>query len=464
MRSIGVVAATLLAAVLSTDFLSAQVLRPDTLILTLEEAYEIAARNNPGYRQTLNATTLNGPESKATLFNQILPRVSVDVLNTGYSGRLTQRATDFFGNPIENPTSSYTYSSSTQQGITLSWSLQGASLFNDRTRQRLTNRDRNLAGSTALALLRANVRRWFFAVLRERDLLELERSLVERRRVDLDLSEQLFRLAQNTRVDVLTAEFEIEQQNINVNVQDRRYEQALLSLRTVLGDAGLSPLRLQTQDHAVFDPSGIDVDALVDRAMDANPAVRQGRASVESASHGLKESRNSWWPSLSARYSYGRYAQTRGSEALFDLTPANDRQSSFVISLSLPFFNNYFQNTVNIAQANVTMDNADEDLRSTRLATAEQVRSAALTLRNGYESHVLAQRSLDIAQETLRAAREEYRLGTLTFEQLRGSVNAEAAARRQVVTADYTFTDGLLTLEEAVGVTIDASSVGSGGR
>ena len=63
---------------------------------------------------------------------------------------------------------------------------------------------------------------------------------------------------------------------------------------------------------------------------------------------------------MSARYSYGRYAQTRGSDALFDLTPANDKQSSFIISLSLPFFNNYFQNTVNIARANVTMDNADD--------------------------------------------------------------------------------------------------------
>ena len=462
MRPGSVVAATALVAVLSTDSLPAQVLRPDTLTLTLEEAYRIAAFNNPAYRQTLNTRTLNGPETRATLFDQILPSLSVNALTTLYTGRLTQQTIDFFGNPIENPESSYTFSSATSQGLTLDWNIQGASLLNYGTRQTLTNRDRDLAESAARAELRANVRRQFFAVLRERDLLALERSLIESRRVDLEVAQQLFRLAQKTRVDVLNAELGIEQQNLAVNRQNRLYEQALLTLRTLLGDAGLSPLRLQAEDHAVFDPSGVDVDALVERAMDANPLVRQRRAFVESASHGLKESRTLWWPSLSASYTFGRFAQTRGRSALFDLTPKNDTRSSFQLALSVPFFNNFFQNKASIARANVDLDNADEELRNTRLAAAEQVRVAVLTLRNEYESHSLAQRSLDIAQEALRLAREEYRLGTRTFEQLRESVNAEAEARRQVVEADYGFTDGLMTLEEAVGTTIDGSPAGSG--
>ena len=462
MRPMSVVAATLFAAVLSMDSLHAQVSPPDTLTLTLEEAYRIAAGSNPAYRQVVNTTTLNGPESRANLFGQILPSVSLNLLSTGYSGRLTQQANDFFGNPILNPTQSFTYSSNTSQTVSLDWTIQGASLFNDRTRQRLTNRDRGLAESSEMAGLRASVRRQFYLVLRERDLLELERSLVEPRRVDLDVAQQIFRLAQITRVDVLNAELAIEQQNIAVNVQDRRYEQVLLFLRTLLGDDGLPPLRLQTEDHAVFDPSGLDLDVLVDRAMDTNPAVRQQGASVESASHGLKESRNTWWPRLQARFTYGRLAQTPGTSGIFDLNPNNDTQSSFSLGLSVPFFGDYFQNQAGIARATVDLDNADEQLRSTRLATAEQVRSAALTLRNGYESHVLAQRSLDIAQEALRLAREEYRLGTRTFEQLRDSINQEALARRQVVEADYSFTDGLVTLEEAVGTTIDGSTTGGG--
>ncbi len=460
-RPMSVVWATLLVVVLATDFLQAQVVRPDTLTLTLEDAYEIAARNNPAYRQALNTTTLNGPETRATWFDRILPSVSVNAFSTGYSGRLNRQANDFFGNPILNPTSSFTYSSNTSQSISLDWTVQGASLFNERTRQRLTNRDRGLTETSVVAGLRADVRRQFYAVLREREMLELERSFIDSRRVDLDVAQQLFRLAQKTRVDVLNAEYAIQQQNIEVNVQDRRYQQALLSLRTLLGDAGLSPLRLQTEDHTIFDPSGLDLDALVNRAMDANPSVRQQRASVESASHGVRESRNSWWPSFSARFTFGRLAQMPGTGGVFDFRPDNDTQSSFSIGLSVPFFGDYFQNKASIARATVEFENADEDLRSTRLATAEQVSVAVLALRNVYENRELIRRSLDIAQEALRLAREEYRLGTLTFEELRGTVNAEADARRQVLEADYDFTDALVTLEEAVGATIDGSAAGS---
>ena len=82
MRPGRVVAATALVLVLSTHSLPAQVLRPDTLILTLEEAYRIAARSNPVYRQALNATTLNGPETRESWFNQILPSVSLTPITT----------------------------------------------------------------------------------------------------------------------------------------------------------------------------------------------------------------------------------------------------------------------------------------------------------------------------------------------------------------------------------------------
>ena len=462
MRPWGEVGATALVLALSIHSLPAQVLRPDTLTLTLEEAYRIAARSNPAYRQALNATTLNATETREAWFDQILPSVNLNPISTTYSGRLNRQSVDFFGNPVENPQSNFTYSSDTRQSISLNWTVQGSNLLNYRTRQRLTNRDRDLALSAAMADLRANVRRQFFTVLKERDLLALERSLVESRRVDLEVAEQLFRLAQKTRVDVLNAELGIEQQNLAVNQQERLYEQAILTLRTLLGDAGLAPLQLEAEGHVVFDPSYLDVDALVERALDANPQVRQQQAFVESASHGLKESRTRWWPSLSANYTFGRRAQTNGSTALFDLTPENDTQSSFGLSLSLPFFNNYFQNEANIARANVDLDNADDELRSSRLRAAEQVRVAALTLRNEYEGHALAQRSLEIAQEALRLAREEYRLGTRTFEQLRQSIDAEADARRQVVEADYGFTDGLVTLEDVAGTTIGGSPVGGG--
>ena len=56
-----------------------------------------------------------------------------------------------------------------------------------------------------------------------------------------------------------------------------------------------------------------------------------------------------------------------------------------------------------------------------------------------------------IAEQALALARDEYRLGSRTFSDLRTSIEAEATARRNLITARFAFRDALLNLEEAVG-------------
>ena len=443
---------------------SAQLALADTVDLSLEEAYRIAGLHNPAYRRSLNDVSLNSAQTRTTWLTQVLPRLSLDVLNTNYSGRLTAQATDFFGNPIENPESNYVFSSYTSQNASLTWNIQGASLFHSLERQRLTNADRALAGEGALWGLRSNVRRQFFSALREAELLRLESDLLQERRVDHDLAERLFELAAITRVDLLNAELEIEQQALNIQSQDGRYQRSLLTLRTTLGEIGLPPVRLAGEPQPVFDPSGLDAESLVRTAMDRNLDIRQARAAVTSASHAVSESRASWWPNLSARFDVGRFTQTRGPKALFDLTSDDDLQSQLSLQLSIPFFNNYFQNSYDIQEAKVQVDNRSEDLRNARLFAEEQVRGNLMTLSNQYETYRLAQRSHDIAQEARRLAREEYRLGTRTFTELRDIIAQERNAARQVIEAQYGFVDALVSLEGAVGTPVEPQISMTGGR
>ncbi|HSG08462.1 MAG TPA: TolC family protein, partial [Longimicrobiales bacterium] len=79
---------------------------------------------------------------------------------------------------------------------------------------------------------------------------------------------------------------------------------------------------------------------------------------------------------------------------------------------------------------------------------------AMLELSNQYEGMRLAERSAEIAEEALRLAREEYRIGTRTFEDLRQAVESEATIRRQLIQGRYAFVDALLSLEEAVGTRV----------
>lgn len=433
---------------------------PDTVVLGLEEALNVAAGTNPAYRQAVNAAELNATEWRTTWAQQVLPRADLSLFSTQYTGNLTRRATDNFGNPIERPETDWTYFSQTNQSLNLTWRIQGGSIFGALDRQRLTNLDRDVGRTRALAAMLVGVQRAFWDVAEQRALLRAEEELLEGRVLDLDVAERLFGLAMKTRVDVLNAELAREQQALALRQQRAAWEQARLALRTELGDDQLPPFVLADEELPVFDPSGLDADRLVATALEVNPALRQSRIAVRSADEGLAESRRAWWPELVLNYNLARRAQTPEGEALFDVSFDEELDQRFYVGISVPMFNDYFQNRQAQHRSAVELRNAREEARAAELRTEQEVRGALLELENQHESLRLAERSAGIAAEALRLAREEYRLGSRSFEDLRAAFDREADTRRQVIQARHSFVDALLSLQEAVGQPVGPDGVG----
>ena len=103
------------------------------------------------------------------------------------------------------------------------------------------------------------------------------------------------------------------------------------------------------------------------------------------------------------------------------------------------------------AVAQVGLDNAQENLRKTRLQVEEEVRSGLIALRTAYQGYQIALRSQEIAQERLRLAREQFRLGSRTFSELQLDIDAGASAEREVITQLFGFLEAGVNLEETVG-------------
>ena len=427
----------------------------DTTTLTLDKALRIADESNPAYRQAENSTDLNGVQMRAAWFDRILPQAEFTLFNTAFYGNNRSRAVDNLGQPItRDPV--WVYYSSTQQGVRLTWQIQGASLFQEQRRQALVNEDRDVAADAARLTMSVGVRRRYMDALEQRDLLRAEEALGEARKVDLDLAQRLFSLAMKTRVDVLNAELGIQQQALATQQQRAAYEKAKLSLRTMLGDDELDALELAEEPLPVFDPSALDADALVRAALDVNPELRRAEVGVRRADVDLRKAKSSWWPTLSLLLDVSRYAQsipnaTSTTNALFDVSYNEPWDQQFYVQLSFPMFNNFFQNRADQVQASIERENQLEQERAKRLEIQETVRGALLELSSQWQSLQLTQRSADIAGEALRLAREEYRIGTRTFEDLRQAIDQEAETRRQVIEARYRFVDALLDLDEAVG-------------
>ncbi len=437
--------------------------RQDTITLTLDDALGIAEGHNPTYQQAVNSTRLNGPDTRQAWFDQILPSASFTLFTTGYTGNLTRRATDVFGNPIEQPVTEWAYFSNTQQGVNLSWSIQGTSIFNALRRSKVTNRGRNIDESGALTTARIEVRRMYMDALGQRALLEAEQELLEARKVDEDVTRRLFQLATGSQVDVLSAELAVEQQRQAVQQQQATFEKALLALRTELGDTELPPFRLDSTALPIFDPSSLDADALASAALDANPDLRRARSNVDLARVGVSESRASWWPRLTANLQINRQAYQSETQALFDATWNEPLDKRFQVYLSIPALNDFFRTRQSQVQASVQLDNAKEAARQQRLTVEQKVRGALLDLNNQWELLKVRERSAEIAAKALELARQEYRIGGRDFQQLRQSFQDDANARRQVIQSRHAFVDALLDLEAAVGTTVRPAPAGDGG-
>ena len=452
--TLGLALATLfpLAAVAPT---AAAAQRGEPRVLTLERALEIARRNNPAYRRAANRLELNGPETRAAWTSGILPALNVNLLTTGYRGNLQRRATDNFGNPIANPEADYVYFSSTTQGIGLTWQLSGASPWYRLRRIGAENRERELDEELAGEALRLTVTRAFFEALEREELLDAERRIADASRMDREAAERLFALALKTRVDVLQVELQVEQQQLAIRRQQAARDQARLALGSRLGQSTLPEVHPVPTELPLFDSAELDERALLAVAVDGSAAVRQADAALRSADIGQAESRSLYWPQLTASFNLGRFVQSPSTGSLFDLGGFRDEGfSNFYVGVSLPFLNSALANRRDISRTQIARENGEEELREARLDAERQARSALVELRNRWNEAVIAERSFAIAVEVLELAREEYRLGTRTFEQLQESLRSEADAQRQLIQVRYGFVDALLDLEQAVGAPV----------
>ena len=220
----------------------------------------------------------------------------------------------------------------------------------------------------------------------------------------------------------------------------------------MLGQNDSPAVRPAAADTPLFDPATLDAEALVARAMEGSASVRQVAAALRSSDLAVKESRGSYWPTLNVSLSVGRFVQAPQAESLFQLGGfGNELFSQFRVGLSLPFFDDVFGNRLAITRAEVERKNQRDALRQVRLEVERAARSALMTLRERWESVQIAERSVAIAGEALELAREEYRLGGRTFEQLQLSIRSEADSRRQLIQDRYGFVAALVDLEGAVG-------------
>jgi outer membrane protein TolC len=397
----------------------------------------------------VNELELNRSSRREAL-GAFLPSLDLSA-RTGLSFDRQLISTDFFGNPIENPVTEWlTNSSSSQYAGANIVLFQGGRRFKELSAQSASARVREATVSIQLRTVRGDVVRAYSQAQLRQALLRVEESLLEARQADLEMTRRMFDLAGATRVEVLAAELGVQRQEQQIQQRGGLLQQALLALARIIGDPDLGAFRLSSEAPAPFDPALLDEGELIQWALDSNPIIQQRIAELARGRAQVGVASGSRWPTLTLNFDFNQRVFAQEREALFDLFPDQGRFGSAGVSLSIPLFSR-FQTSARIAEAQVAADNAEENLRKTRLQVVEETRSRLIALETAYKSYLIALRSQEIAQERLSLARDQFRQGSRSFTELQRDIDDSAIAEREVITHLFAWVEALANLEETVG-------------
>lgn len=487
---IGAAAALLLA--LGAVGASAQTPRT----LTLEEAIELARRNNPQFQQQRNNADVAEWQTREA-YGNLLPSSTASG-GLSYQAAGQQRFGVFSGSDLGiSETPAYYFS---DYSLGLNYQLSGATLFG--VGQARSNEAAVEAQVEAAAFaLEAAVTVQYLAVLAAQDAVTLaEQELVR--------AEENLKLAA-ARVSVGAA---IPLDEKQAAVERGRAEVALLQARNTLVRSRLElseQLGVELSEDVVLS-SRFAVGELVEtkaglleRAMSRHPNLVALRAGERAARAGVRMAQSGYLPTLSFSAGWNGYTrassddrylidQARGQiqgarqeceftneifSRLADPLPARDcsglvftpameqrilaENQAFPLdftrqpfgaqmTVSLPLFTGFTRQR-QLEQAKVARQDAEHQRRAEELRLRTQVEAAYNTVETARRSVALETRNRELADEQLALARERYRVGAANFLELKDAETLKARADRAYLTALYGYHEALAALQNAVG-------------
>lgn len=464
--------------------------------LTLAEAVAIAERNSPAYLQTLNDAELAEWDVRQA-YGQLLPSASASG-SLGWRGTGDQQFGSITLGDLGFGSQPSIYSSSFNVG--LSYSLNLATL-KEPGRAKTARRATDARILSAEANLRAGVTRAYLDVLRQQEAVLLAEQQLENSRFNLRLAQGQLEVGGATPIDVGQAEVQVGRGEVTLLQTQNARATARMRLMQQLGVQVDQTPELATT-FALTEPDW-DVEVLFDRALANNPALNALRISREAADIGVTQARSAYFPSLSlstgisgftqeASSVDARLAQAQGQVAsavancvatnelysrLADPLPLQDcgrfaftdadRQSiiaqndkfpfdftrsppSVSLSVSIPVFQG-FSRQRNLEAARLQREDLGQQVREQEIALRADLSVAVANARTAYQSALLEERNVTLAEQQLRLARERYQLGVISFVELVDAQTVLALADRDRIAAVFAYHDLVTDLEALVG-------------
>lgn len=466
--------------------------------LTLEEAVARARARNPSFQASRNEVAPAEWELRSAR-GALLPSVSSSFGLSWEGSGQARFGTVTIGDLGITETPSYYFSS---YSLGFSLGISGSTLLGPRTASANLEAVRARIGG-AEAALKLEVTRAYLEVLRADDGVRLARRELERAEANLALAAAQAAAGAATVLDERQAQVAVGRARVNLVREEGLARNTRIRLFELMGEeAGGRDLRPTTTFELA--PVDLDEDELYALALDRNPDLQALEAEEEAAVHGVRSARSTYLPTLNLQGGWSGFTRQASSTGflieqaqanaenqiaqcqfqndlfsrLADPLPAQDcsqfefgledrqrvlasnrafpfdftrQPPSLSLSISLPIFQG-FQRQRQVEVARARRSNARLQVAEHRLGLRAEIARSLVTARTALEAARLEEVNLEVAEEQLFLAREQFRAGLSDFLQLAEAEAVRARADREYLAAVYAYHEARAALEAVVGV------------
>jgi outer membrane protein len=243
----------------------------------------------------------------------------------------------------------------------------------------------------------------FFNILKAEKLLGVARQSLEQLQAHRHVAQNFFDVGLIPRNELLQSEVQVANGEQSLIRAENGVELAKSKFNTVLRRNINDPV--QVEDILTYRPYDLNIDDCIRAAMENRPEIKSQALKVEQAKSLVKLARSDFYPTVSAVGHYERVGDTPGVSG----TAFKDAESWYVMGVASWTFWEWGK-TKNRVDASRSKENQSIDLlNNARDQVTLEVKNAYLLMRESEKQVMVAQKTIEQAQENFRINQERYR-------------------------------------------------------
>lgn len=284
-----------------------------------------------------------------------------------------------------------------------------------------------------------SVKKYYYALLSAKRAVAIRTQSRDLYQDQYNRSAEFFCLGLRPKVDVTTAEVNLNNEQLSLIRAKNLVKTASAQLANAMGVTAPDILNIKEVDD--FEKMDLPFDKAVETAYANRPDVRSARTGVKISQIKLNRAKAGFFPTFSFSAGFGK----SGDDFRLD-----NEETKLMASVEFPIFN-AFKTYNNYKQAKLSMASTLNSNRSLLNDVFLEVQSAYIKMQEASESIPVAEVNVEKAKENLDLSRGRYNEGIGDIIELKDAEVAYTDAELSLLTARYDYASAVAELKQAMG-------------